>query len=143
MSSFLPYREDDGHVYIYEYEDNTDYNEGEVLYQNEIFYRVEKNFTSSGTSAETDFGLGNLGQFNKMDMTGSVSTIGPVDDGTSRGYGNRDVSLVCPTDKFVVGYRMYGVGANNYPDGVHWFADLSVGRKHSAPRDAWFSTWIR
>ena len=117
MSSFLPYREDDGQVFIYEFEANTAYKEGEVIYQNNIFYRAEKNFVSSGIGAETDFNLGNLGQFNKLDMTGSVTTIGPVDDGAGRGYGNRDVNLVCPIDKFVVGYRMYGVGANNYPDG--------------------------
>ncbi|OYW78923.1 MAG: hypothetical protein B7Z19_06280 [Polynucleobacter sp. 32-46-5] len=33
--------------------------------------------------------------------------------------------------------------SNNYADGVHWFADLGMGRKASNPRDTWFSTWIR
>ena len=33
--------------------------------------------------------------------------------------------------------------SSNYPDGVHWFADFGLGRKYTAPRDAWFSTWIR
>jgi hypothetical protein len=117
MSSFLPYRESDGHVYIYEFENETLYREGEIIYANNIFYRAEKEFTSGLTTIEDEFNLGNVGQFNKMDMTGSVSTVGPVDDGSGRSYGNRDVSLICPIDKFVVGYRMYGVGANNYPDG--------------------------
>jgi len=127
MSSFLPYREDDGHIYIYDFETNTAYNEGEVIYQNNIFYRAEKNFVSSNTGAQEDFNLGNLGQFNKLDMTGSVSTIGPISDRTGWAYGNGDVSLICPVDKFVVGYRMYGNGAANYPDGgrtgssfAHW-----------------------
>jgi len=33
--------------------------------------------------------------------------------------------------------------SNNYTNGVHWFADIGIGRKHAAPRDTWFSTWIR
>lgn len=33
--------------------------------------------------------------------------------------------------------------SSNYTNGVHWFADLGIGRKNSTPRDAWFSTWIR
>ncbi|MEN3325088.1 fibrinogen-like YCDxxxxGGGW domain-containing protein [Mariniflexile soesokkakense] len=33
--------------------------------------------------------------------------------------------------------------SSNYTNGVHWFADLGVGRKNADPRDAWFSTWIR
>ena len=37
--------------------------------------------------------------------------------------------------------RMYH--SNNYEYGVHWFADLGMGRRYAASRDAWFSTWIR
>jgi len=33
--------------------------------------------------------------------------------------------------------------SNNYTNGVHWFADSGMGRKHADPRDTWFSTWIR
>ena len=132
MSTFLPYRETDGNIYIYEWETLTPYKTNEVVYANNIFYRVENNYTS-GTSAEDDFIAGDLSQFNKLDMDGALNTIGPVNANVGRGYGTNDVSLMAPDDHFVVGYRLYGSGANNYPDGgstgsrmQHWLVTKQV-----------------
>jgi hypothetical protein len=116
MSTFLPYREDDGNVYLYEWETNTLYKEGEIIASNNVFYRVEKSFVS-GTSISDDFNNGVLSLFNKLDLEGTVYTVGPVDANVGRGYGNNTVNLIAPADHMVIGYRMYGNGANNYPDG--------------------------
>ena len=117
MSGFLPVREDDGNVYIYEYETNTTYKRGEIVCANNVFYRVEKTFKST-TSVEADFNNGNLAVFNKLDLeSGAVNLVGPQNAQGGRNYATQNANLVAPTDHVVVGYRIYGNGANNYPDG--------------------------
>ena len=116
MSKFLPYREDDGNVYLYEFEENTKYHEGEILLANNVFYRVEKTYTSS-SSINDDFDNNFLSMFNKMDMEGVVYTRGPSYAKNGYGYGNVAIYQIAPEGECIVGYNMFGVGAANYPDG--------------------------
>jgi hypothetical protein len=108
--------EEDGNAYIYEYESNTRYNRGEIICANNVFYRAEKTFISS-TSVQSDFSNGNLSVFNKLDMEGSVNLVGPQNAQGGRNYATQNANLNAPQDHVVVGYRIYGNGANNYPDG--------------------------
>ena len=91
------------------------------------------------TTSTNPLAIGAL-QSTANDVNGAATWANGADSTFVVNSGTWLWAYCCPGD--AVGWpAMYH--SNNYPDGVHWFADLSVGRKHSAPRDAWFSTWIR
>ena len=116
MSSFLPYREEDGYVYLYEWEANTAYKKGEVLRDDENFYRAERDFTSDSNSPYNDVYNNNLSVYNRIQLTGplrvqnSYFSAGPV-------YGFSTGNLTIGDNQMCVGYRLVGIQARNAPDG--------------------------
>jgi peptidoglycan hydrolase-like amidase len=100
--------------FIYEYELAVSYKKGQlIIYDGRVFEAI-LDFTA--TSGATD-SVNNMKEFDVPTTAGEVVQVGPFDALCGRIYGNNTITLEAPTNYAVVGYRMYGVGANNYPDG--------------------------
>lgn len=100
--------------YIYEYVTGVDYKNGQlIIYDNRIFEAISDFTSSSGTTDSLNY----MKEFDVPTTAGSIIQIGPFDALNGYGFGNNTITLEAPTNYAVVGYRMYGVGAANYPDG--------------------------
>ena len=100
--------------YIYEYGVGVSYKKGQlIIYDDRVFEAVTDFLSTVGT---TDSAI-NMKEFDVLTAVGEIVQIGPFDATVGRIYGANTIVLEAPTNYAVVGYRMYGVGANNYPDG--------------------------
>jgi hypothetical protein len=100
--------------YIYEYAVAVQYKKGQLIIYDDRIFEVMSDFLSSLGSTDS---INYMKEFDVPTTAGSIIQIGPFDATVGRGYVNNTIVLEAPTNYAVVGYRMYGVGANNYPDG--------------------------
>jgi hypothetical protein len=99
--------------FIYEYELAASYKKGQfIIYDDRVFEAIS-DFTATSGVADS---VNNMKEFDVPTTAGEVVQVGPFDALCGRS-GNNTITLEAPTNYAVVGYRMYGVEANNYPDG--------------------------
>jgi hypothetical protein len=100
--------------YIYEYALGVQYKKGQlIIYDNRVFEAVLDFLSTSGFTDSLNY----MKEFDVPTTAGTVVEVGPFNATVGYGFGTNTIVLQAPANYAVIGYRMSGVGAANYPDG--------------------------
>jgi len=100
--------------YIYEYEIGVNYKAGQLIIYDDRAFQAVVDFMSSDGGTDS---LLNMKEFDVPTVSGDIVQVGPFDATNGYIFGNNTITLEAPSGYSVVGYRMFGVGAANFPDG--------------------------
>lgn len=100
--------------YIYEYATGVSFKRGQLIIFDDRIFEAKKDFVSSSGTSDS---VNNMREFDVPTTIGEIVQVGPFDATSGWAFGDNTIILEAPANYAVIGYRMAGVGAANYPDG--------------------------